>query len=196
MRNQNSYARQGNAQNAKPVGGAPIASVAGLVLDGSANLQREGARNGAGQIAGSDLLTLLEAHDGEVLLGVAAVSQSRWSWGSPSQNLAELTPERECESGVDIFDGGQADFVPREWVEDYYAFNVKAHSGKNVVGEDSAHNQGHDGDTADSSFGALVEALQACDTTQNQTCNGNDITRGGSFHPEIVARKEQFNGNL
>ncbi len=196
MRNQNSYARQGNAQNAKPVGGAVIASVSGLLRHGSANLQGEGAGNGAGQIAGSNLLTLLEAHESEVLFGVTAVSEPRWSWSSPSQNLAEFTPEGESESGVDILDGGHADFVPSEWVEDYHLGLPNTHRGEYVVGIDNAHNQGNNGNATHASFEARVEALQAGDTTQDQTCNGNDITRGGSFHPEIVARKEQFNGNL
>ena len=196
MRNQNSYARQGNAQNAKPVGGAPIASVSGLFLDGSANLQGEGAGNGAGQIAGSNLLTFLETNDSKVLLGVTAVSQSGWSWSSPSQNFAEFTLEGESESGVDILDGGHADFVPQQWVEDYHALSTKADSWDHVVGIDDAQNQGNNRNATHTSLCAGVEALQAGDNTQDQTCNGNDITRGGSFHPEIVARKEQFNGNL
>lgn len=196
MRNQNSYARQGNAQNAYPVGGATVASIAGLLLQGSANLQRKGAGNGAGQVAGSNLLAVLEAHDSEVLLGVAAVSKSRRSWGSPSQNFAEFTPKGESKSGVDIFDGGQTDFVPSQWVDDYHAFATKAHRGNHVVGENHTEHQGNDGQTPESRLWALVEALQTGDTAQDQTCNGNDITRGGSFHPEIVARKEQFNGNL
>ena len=196
MRNQNSYARQGNAQNAKPVGGALIASISGLFRHGSANLQGKGAGNGAGQVTGSNLLTLLEAHESKVLLGVTAVSQSGWSWSSPSQNLSEFTLEGESKSGVDILDGGHADFVPSEWVDDYHLGLTNTHGGENVVGIDNAHNQGNNGNATNTSFEALVEALQAGDTTQDQTCNGNDITRGGSFHPEIVARKEQFNGNL
>ena len=196
MRNQNSYAWKGNAQNANPVGGALVASVSGFFGHGSANLQGEGAGNGAGQIAGSNLLTFLETHDSKVLLGVTAVSESGWSWGSPSQNLSEFTSEGESESGVDIFDGGNTDFVPSEWVHDHYALSTNADSGYDVVGKNNAQNQGNNGNAADASLCAGVEALQAGDTTQDQTCNGNDITRGGSFHPEIVARKEQFNGNL
>jgi hypothetical protein len=124
------------------------------------------------------------------------VPQSGWSWSSPSQNLSEFTLEGESKSGVDILDGGHADFVPSEWVDDYHLGLINTHSGEDVVGIDNAQNQGNNGNATNTSFEALVEALQAGDTTQDQTCNGNDITRGGSFHPEIVARKEQFNGNL
>ena len=196
MRNQNSYARQGNAQKANPVRGALVAPVSGFFLHGSSNLKSEGAGNGAGQVARSNLLTILESHDRKVLLGVTPVAMPRRSRGGPSQNLSELTLEGERESGVDILDGGNTDFVPSEWIHDYYALTTHADSGYDVVGKNNAQNQGNNGNAADTSLLAGVEALQAGDTTQDQTCNGNDITRGGSFHPEIVARKEQFNGNL
>ena len=196
MRNQNSDARQGDAQNANPVGGALIATISGGFRHGSANLQSEGTGNGAWHVAGSNLLALLEPHDSKVLLGVTAMTMSGRSWGSPSQNLSELTLEGERESGVDILDGGNTDFVPSEWIHDHYALSTNADSGYDVVGKNNAQNQGNNGNAADTSLLAGVEALQAGDTTQDQTCNGNDITRGGSFHPEIVACKEQLNGNL
>ena len=189
-------ARQGHGQNASPVWGSQVAGVSGILSHGFANLHGKGSGNGAGKVAGANLFTLLEAQDSKVLFGVAAVSESRRSWSSPSRHLAKVTGEVQGKAGVDLLDRPKANLMASQWVEDVNLVGLDLEGWNDVVGVNNAQNQHNNRNASDASFEAGVEALQAGNASEEQTCKCNDVARGGSFHPEIVARKEQFNGNL
>jgi hypothetical protein len=125
------------------------------------------------------------------------MSVSSGSWGSPSRNLSEFTGEVEGESGVNVLDGAVTNFVSKQWVQNHDSIAVELNLGHHVVTKDDSQQQGNDGQAINSRLlGRKEQRLYGGEARQYQGGYSNDIARGGSFHPEIVARKEQFNGNL
>lgn len=189
-------ARQGHGQNASPVWGFEVAGVTRVLRHGFANLHGKGAGNGAGKVAGSNFFTLLEPQDSKVLFGMAAMSESRGSWSGPSRHLSKVTGQVQGKASIDLLDRSKADLMTSQWVEDVNLVGFDLEGWNDVVGVNNAQDQHNNRNASDASFEAGVEALQAGNASKEQTCKCNDVARGGSFHPEIVARKEQFNGNL
>lgn len=161
------------------------------------NLHGKRSSDGAWHVAGSNALVGLEAQGSKVLAGVAAMPVSTRGWSSPSGNFAELSREVQSKAGVNVFDGAVTNFVSNEWVENHDSIAVELDLGHHVVAKNDSQQQCNDGQAIDSCLlGGVEQRLDGSEARQNQGSDSNDITRGGSFHPEIVARKEQFNGNL
>lgn len=197
MGNRNQYGWNYQQSNAQQVGSLFEAVRVFPFSFKASNLHRKRTSDRAWHVAGSNALVGLEAQGSKVLAGVAAMSVSSGSWGSPSRNLAEFTGEGEGESGVNVFDGTVTNLVSQEWVQNHDLVTVELNLGHHVVTENNSEQQGNDGKAINSRlFGGVEQRLDGSEARQNQGSYSNDIARGGSFHPEIVARKEQFNGNL
>lgn len=163
----------------------------------ASDLKGKRATYGAWHVAGSNALIGLEAKGSKVLAGVTAMPMSAWGWSSPGGDFAEFSTEVQSKSGVDVFDGPITDFIPQQWVNDYNSITVELNLGHHVVAENNSQQQGNDGNTSDARLlGGVEQRLDGSEARQYQGSYSNDIARGGSFHPEIVACKEQFNGNL
>mgnify|MGYP007070465846 CR=1 FL=1 len=161
------------------------------------NLHGKRSSDRAWHVAGSNALIGLEAQGSKVLAGVTAMSVSSGSWSSPSRNLAEFSGQGEGKSGVNVLNGTVTNFVSKQWVQNHDSIAVELNLGHHVVAENNSQQQGDDGQAINSRLlGGVEQRLDGGQARQRQGGYSNDIARGGSFHPEIVARKEQFNGNL
>lgn len=197
MGNRNQYGWNHQQSNANQVGSlfeaVGMASL-GLVAP---NLKCKRPADCAWQIAGSNALIGLEAESLKVLAGVAAVAMSAGSRGRPGRNLAKFSGEVEGETGVDLLDGPVTDFVAQQRIDNDDSIASELNFWDHVVTKHNSQQQGDDCQTGKASLlGGVEQRLDGGKARQHQGAYGNDIARGGSFHPEIVARKEQFNGNL
>lgn len=85
-------------------------------LASSLDLQRQGTRNGAWQISGSNQLSGLESESFVVLGGMRSVSQSSGSRCCPGGDLSKASGDLEGEASVDILDGTDANLGNSKWV--------------------------------------------------------------------------------
>lgn len=197
MGNRNQYSWNYQQSNAQEVSSLLEAGRVSTLSLKAPNLHGKRTSDRAWHVAGSNALIGLETKGSKVLAGVAAMSVSSGSWGSPSRNLSEFTGEVEGESGVNVLDGAVTNFVSKQWVQNHDSIAVELNLGHHVVTKDDSQQQGNDGQAINSRLlGRKEQRLYGGEARQYQGGYSNDIARGGSFHPEIVARKEQFNGNL
>ncbi len=196
MAKQNSYSRQGNAQHTQKIHASAVVAGLPALLERPSDLQRIAAGDGAGQIAGANLLALFEAKGSKVLAGVGAVSQSGWRWSGPDGYRTEVAGNSKGEAGVYRLDGSQANFVANKRISNDQALTVKVNTWKDVVGEDnSCQQQDYRDPLYASLLGGVEQGLDAREGSHDQRGNGDDVTGRWSFHPQIVSRKEQTNGN-
>ena len=197
MGNRNQYGWNYQQSNAQQVGSLLEAVRVSPFSLKASNLHGKRTSDRAWHVAGSNALVRLEAQGSKVFAGVAAMSVSSRSWSSPSRNLAEVTGQGQSKSGVNVLDGAVTNFVAKEWVQNHDSVAVELNLGHHVVAKNNSQQQGNDGQAISSRLlGGVEQRLDGGEARQRQGGYSNDIARGGSFHPEIVARKEQFNGNL
>lgn len=197
MGNRNQYGWNHQQSNAQQVGSLFEAVGEFTFSLKASNLHGKRSSDGAWHVTWSHALVGLEAQGSKVLTGVAAMPVSSGSWGRPSGNLAKFSGQSQSKSGVNAFDSAVTDFKAKQWVENNDLVTVELNLGHHVEAKDNSQQQGNDGQAIDSRLlGREEQRLNGSEACQDQGGYSNDIARGGSFHPEIVARKEQFNGNL
>lgn len=196
MAKQNSHRGQGNAQHTQEIYAPAVVTGLPTLLDRPSNLQRVAAGYGAGQIAGANLLAFFEAKGSKVLSGVGAVSESGRSWSSPDRHRTEFAGYLQGEAGVYRFDGSKADFVANKRISNNQALIIEVNAWEDVVGEDDSCQQQDYRDSLNARLrGGVEQGLDAREGGHDKRGNGNDVTGRRSFHPQIVSRKEQTNGN-
>jgi hypothetical protein len=193
---QNSHRGQGNAQHTQEIYAPAVVALLPALFDRPSDLQRVAAGYGAGQIAGANLLAFFEAKGSKVLSGVGAVSESGRSWSSPDRHRTEVAGYLQGEAGVYRFDGSKAYFVANKRISNNQALIVKVNAWEDVVGEDdSCQQQDYRNSLNASLSGGVEQGLDARQSGKYECGNGDDVTGRRSFHPQIVSRKEQTNGN-
>ncbi len=196
MAKQNSHRGQGNAQHTQEIYAPAVVAGLTTLFDRPSNLQRVAAGYGAGQIAGANLLAFFQAKGSKVLSGVGAVSESGRSWSSPDRHSTEFAGYLQGEAGVYRFDGSKADFVANKRISNNQALIVNVNAWEDVVGEDdSCQQQDYRDSLYASLLGGVKQGLDACEGSHDQRGNVDEVTGRWSFHPQIVSRKEQTNGN-
>ena len=196
MAKQNSHRGQGNAQHTQEIHAPAVVAGLPTLCDRPSYLQRVAAGYGAGQIAGANLLAFFEAKGSKVLTGVGAVSESGWSWSSPDRNRTEVAGHLQGEAGIYRFDRSKAYFVANQRISNNQTLIVKVNAWEDVVGEDDSCQKQDYRNSLDASIrGGVEQGLDARQSGKHQCGNGDDVTGRRSFHPQIVSRKEQTNGN-
>lgn len=197
MGNRNQYGWNHQQSNAQQVGSLFEAVGEFTFSLKASNLHGKRSSDGAWHVTRPYALVGLEAQGSKVLTGVAAMPVSSGSWGRPSGNLAKFSGQSESKSGVNALDSSVTDFKSQQRVENNDFVALELNLGHHVEAKDNSQQQGNDGQAIDSRLlGREEQRLNGSEACQDQGGYSNDIARGGSFHPEIVARKEQFNGNL
>lgn len=196
MAKENSHRGQGNAQHTQEIYAPAVVAGLPTLFDRPSNLQRVAAGYGAGQIARANLLAFFEAKGSKVLSGVGAVSESGRSWSCPDRHRTEVAGHLQGEAGIYRFDGSKAYFVANQRISNNQALIIKVNAWKDVVGEDDSCQKQDYRNSLDASLrGGVEQGLDARQSGEHECGNGYDVTGRRSFHPQIVSRKEQTNGN-
>ncbi len=195
MRKDNGQNRKNDQSNTQSVNAFGVGLVGLGLLERSFDHQGVGAGNGAWKITGSNVRTVLQVKSSKVLGGVATVPKSSWSWCCPGGNLSEIATDVQGVSSIEVFDGAKSNLVSENRIDNNQPVLSKIQVGDDVVAEDQSQNQKNNCCTFSTGLGfGKEESLNQGESSHDDCEYGNQVTRGGSFHPVIFARKERING--
>ena len=153
-----------------------------------ANLHGQRTRNGAWQIAGSNLLTVLETKSLEVFGGVGAVSQSSWSRCCPGGDFSKTSRNLQSKTGIDILDRTKADFGNSKWVHNNQLLVLDFGAWNNVAKPNQSQGKSKPEQGFNHVTGAKEQGLGGSEAGKNQGHYGYQVARKWSFaHTQIVS---------
>ncbi len=195
MRKDNGQSWKNDQSNTQSVNAFGVGLVGLGLLERSFDHQGVGAGNGAWKITGSNVRPVLQVQSSKVLGGVAAVSESSWSRCCPSGNLSEIATDVQGVSSIDVFDSAKSNLVSENRIDNNQPVLSKIQVGDDVVAEDQSQNQKNNCCTFSTGLGfGKEESLNQGESSHDDCEDRDQVTRGGSFHPVIFARKERING--
>jgi len=186
---------QKNQRPTQKVDSSRVFAVDLRTFEKPSDLQSIGTRNRAGKVTGTDVLSILETQSLEILGRVTTVTKSSRSWSGPCRDFAKSTPNTERESGVNIFNCSESNFVSKKWVSNNEQVLAKFQRWNDVVGKDKTQGQQDYCCSLPASFWfGELEGVDERKAGHDDGKDCNQIAGRRSFHPVIFARKEQKNG--